>query len=882
MSSAKKKKLVIVESPVKARTIARFLGADYSVESCMGHIRDLPGSAKELPESVRKKPWARLAVDVENNFHPFYCIPLDKKETVKKLKSKTKSSQELILATDEDREGESIAWHLTEILSPKVPVKRMVFHEITKSAIQSALQNCRQVDPHLVQAQEARRILDRLVGYSISPVLWKKITRGLSAGRVQSVAVSLISHREMERLNFQKTVYWDVTAETQKKGSDSFASQLVEHNKKRLAQSADFDSSTGRLKNKNVLLMSEKQALQIKSDLKGKTLEVTEVSQKQVNRKPPPPFITSTLQQEGNRKLGFSSKQTMGLAQKLYEQGLITYMRTDSTFLSSQALNSTRSQIASLYGQKNLPLGPRVYRSKAQGAQEAHEAIRPAGQSFTHPEKTRLTGPALSLYTLIWKRTLASQMKDCLQNQVRVQMKVGGSVFQSAGLTIIFPGFYLVYKENIEDKSLPPLKKGDKLKCLKAKAVQHETKPPARYTEASLIQKLEKEGVGRPSTYASIISTIQDRDYVKKEKNSLIPTFTALVVNRFLHAHFPDYVDTKFTAGMEKDLDDIARGKKNHIKYLKSVYLGPKGLKKRVSEQEKNKTDKNNRSLDLKGFEEYSFNVGPFGAYVSKKKGDVSASLPVDMYPGEITKALIEKVIHYKIKGGRSLGKDPKTGQEVFVAVGKYGPYVKMDLPHQKQKTSTKKGKKTSKKLKPKTMSLSPFFKESDITLKDALKLLELPKTIGLHPKTKKEIKKSIGRFGPYILHDGEFRSVPKEDFFEIDLKSAVQRLLAPKGRSSRVLKELGAHPESQKPVQLMKGKFGPYLKYDSKNYSLPTGLSAEKIKLPAALKVIADGKKNRNHKITGGKKSKTKRAPVKSTHKKKSATLTYRQRKAQ
>ena len=576
-----KKKLVIVESPAKARTISRFLGSDYLVESCMGHIRDLPGSAKDLPEDVRKKTWARLGVDVENNFHPFYCIPKDKQSIVKNLKEKTKSSMELILATDEDREGESIAWHLTEILTPKIPIKRMVFHEITKPAIQSALKNFRAVDLSLVQAQEARRILDRLVGYSLSPVLWKKITRGLSAGRVQSVAVSLVSQREWERLAFNKTSYWGVSIEVQKSAHPPFLSRLVEHNKKTLAKSSDFDSKTGRLKTKNVMLMSEKEALQLKKSLKGKVCEVIEVHKKQVSRKPPPPFITSTLQQEGSRKLGFSVKQTMGLAQKLYEQGLITYMRTDSTFLSSQALNSARKQITSLYGKSHLPSAPRVYRSSAKGAQEAHEAIRPAGNSFILPEKTGLTGFSSNLYTLIWKRTLASQMKDCLQNQVQLKLQVEKSIFQSTGSSVAFPGFYLVYNNATDEMALPPfLKKGDKLKNLKTIATAHETKPPARYTEASLIQKLEKEGVGRPSTYASIITAIQDRDYVKKEKNSLIPTWTALVVTRFLQDYFSDYVDTQFTADMEKDLDDIAQGKKNHIKYLKSVYLGPKGLKK--------------------------------------------------------------------------------------------------------------------------------------------------------------------------------------------------------------------------------------------------------------------------------------------------------------
>ena len=447
MAKSKSKKLVIVESPVKAKTISRFLGADYMVESCMGHIRDLPHSSRELPENVRKKPWAHFGVDVENNFHPFYCIPKDKLDTVKKLKSKIKSVGELILATDEDREGESISWHLQEILKPNIPVKRMVFHEITKSAIQSALNNFRPVDNHLVQAQEARRILDRLVGYSLSPVLWKKITRGLSAGRVQSVAVSLVSEREMERLAFKKSLYWDLCADHKKSGFDTFSSRLISHKGRKLARSADFDSKTGNLKNKSALLMNEKAVRELKKSLQGRQFEVMEVEEKQVVRKPPPPFITSTLQQDSNRRLGFSSKQTMNLAQKLYERGLITYMRTDSTFLSATALKAARAEVSCIYGNKNLPDVARVYRKKAKGAQEAHEAIRPSGSRFVEPEKTGLSGQILQLYTLIYKRTLAGQMKDCIQKQVRVKMTAGPSVFQSSGMTVQFPGFYLVYKD---------------------------------------------------------------------------------------------------------------------------------------------------------------------------------------------------------------------------------------------------------------------------------------------------------------------------------------------------------------------------------------------------------------------------------------------------
>ena len=861
MAKIKQKKLVIVESPAKAKTISRFLGSEYMVESCMGHIRDLPSSSKELPDDIKKKPWAHFGVDVENNFHPFYCIPVEKKKVVKKLKSQINSVNELILATDEDREGESISWHLQEILKPKVPVKRMVFHEITKAAIEESLKNFRSVDNNLVQAQEARRILDRLVGYSISPVLWKKVTRGLSAGRVQSVAVSLVSNRELERLSFEKSVYWDLEAEHKHKGSGVFKSRLILDKRKKLARSADFDSTTGKLKKTDVLIMSEAEVLKLKKSLNGKDFQVKEVEKKQVTRRPPPPFITSTLQQECNRKLRFSSKQTMSLAQKLYEQGLITYMRTDSTFLSTQAFKATRSEISRIYGKDNLPEAPRVYRKKAKGAQEAHEAIRPSGERFVEPKKTGLSGQLLSLYELIWKRTLASQMKDCIQNQERVKMEAEQSMFQSSGVTIQFPGFYLIYEDQKTDEvKLPNLKNGEKVKCLNMETLKHETKPPARYTEASLIQKLEKEGVGRPSTYASIIDTIQNRGYVKKEKNTLIPTFTALVVSRFLHQNFPDYVDVQFTSEMEKDLDDIARGKKDHVKYLKSVYSGSTGLKKLVETQEKKMKDQTFRSLTLKGFEDYSFNVGPFGAYVSRKNGkeDISASLPAGIYPGEITKDTIEQLIENKLKGGRSLGKDPNTGQEVFLVLGRYGPYVKMDLKEEnkveKTKKATKSGKKVKTAKKSKTMSLSPFFDENTITLKGALKLLELPKVLGLHTETKKEIKKSIGRFGPYIVHMGDFRSVPADIFFDIDLKYAVQRLSEAKGKSSRVLKDLGKHPESKESIQLLKGRFGPYIKYNGKNYSLPSDLSPDNLDLDSALKLITEGVKK-----TGKKTKKTK-----------------------
>ena len=842
------KKLVIVESPTKAKTVRKFLGKDYIVESCMGHIRDLPGSSK-VSKKNKKVSWARFGVNVDKNFDPVYCVPPNKKEIVQKLKNILKSAKELILATDEDREGESISWHLTEILKPKVPVKRMVFHEITQSAIQESLKQFRCIDKNLVQAQEARRILDRLVGYSISPVLWKKVFRGLSAGRVQSVAVSLVSQRELQRMVFQKTAYWDIIGEHQKASSTIFTSRLLSYKGLRLARSSDFDSITGKKKSTQVLIMTEQEAKKLAISLSKQTFKVQKLEKKQINRKPFPPFITSTLQQECNRRFRFSSRQTMGLAQKLYEQGLITYMRTDSTFLSKQAIQAARAAVSSIAGKNYLPSAPRIYRKKAKGAQEAHEAIRPVGQKFLSPNQTKLTGDLLKLYDLIWKRTLASQMKDCIQNQTRIEMQAGHGIFVSSGVTIQFPGFYQVYKgDSTTEVQLPSVTQGDKISCLKLEAAAHATKPPARYTEASLIQKLEEEGVGRPSTYASIISTIQDRGYVKKEKNSLIPTFVALVVDRLLTEHFPDYVNVQFTSKMEQDLDQIARGKTNYIKYLQSFYFGPRGLKKLMHSQEKKMKDKTFRSLILNGFENYSFNVGPFGAYVSKKNGknNVSATLPEHLYPGDVTTQHIEELIQNKMTGGRLIGKHPKEAKDIFLVLGRYGYYLEMgkDLSDEKSKKPqkiTKQKSKSSKKKEHKALvkraSLAPFYDENTINLEAAVKLLDLPKVLGKHPETKKEIKKAVGRYGPYIVHDGDFRSVPANTFFDITLKDAVQKLKEPKkGRGSQVLKELGTHPKSGKVIQLVKGRYGPYIKCDGKNYALSKHNTPEQITFKEAL----------------------------------------------
>ena len=845
MSGKAKKKLVIVESPAKAKTISRFLGPEYKVDFCLGHVRDLPSSARQVPKNRKGKSASSLGVDIDNQFAPLYVIPEDKKKVIQNLKSQLAKSGELILATDEDREGESISWHLKEVLAPKVPVKRMVFHEITKKAIESSLKHFRKINERLVNAQEARRILDRLVGYKISPFLWKNVMRGLSAGRVQSVAVSMVSERELERLSFEKQMYWSLTAE-HPTPPGGFVSRLVSHRGQKVITGSHFDSTTGKLlpSREKLLWLKEKEVVRLAEELKSKTFLVDKVQKKQISKKPPAPFITSTLQQESNRKLRMSSRETMRVAQRLYEQGWITYTRTDSTFLSSEALSSARLVIKKLYGSSYLPSSPRVYQSQVKGAQEAHEAIRPAGGKFIEPHKTGLKGPALTVYELIWKRTLASQMKNCLQNQVRFDLKVSDSLFVSSGVRVEFPGFYLIYRDqDTQEVRLPDLKAGDRLSCQKLQPTQHETKAPARFTEASLVQKLEKEGVGRPSTYASIIGTIQERGYVRKEKNTLIPTFAALVVTRLLKKHFPDYVDTHFTSKMEKDLDDIAEGKKKKESYLKSVYSGPKGLQKQVLDSAKVVMDRDFKTLKLKGFEGYSFHVGPFGAYVSKKQGkkEVSASLPRDMYPGELDSEKVEQLIQNKLHPGRLLGRDPQTGEDVFLQIGRYGPYVQRGR-HTDKKTakskgkkkspsSTKKGKKSASSQKPpvKKVSIRPFFTEQSITLKGALQLLDLPQSIGTHPQTKKEIKKGLGRFGPYIVCDGEFRSVPVEGFFSYDLKSAIELLNQPKKSRRSVLKSF-KHPTSGGFIELMKGRFGPYLKYRKKNYSLPRDFSSDTV----------------------------------------------------
>ncbi len=867
-------KLVIVESPTKAKTIKKFLGPDYKVESCMGHIRDLPQSAKDIPDKYKKEEWSRLGVNVEEDFDPIYCIPKNKLKVVKDLKSWLKDADELILATDEDREGESISWHLVEVLKPTVKTKRMVFHEITKPAIKKALEDFRDIDMNLVRAQEARRILDRLVGYTISPLLWKKVAYGLSAGRVQSVAVKLISEKEVQRLKFKNSHYWGLYAQTAKEDK-KFEARLSSYQGQRIATGKDFDPDTGELfaaKKADTLSLNQEQAEKIKKEVLKTQWLVQSVEEKPITRKPAPPFITSTLQQEANRKLGLSAKETMQVAQKLYEQGFITYMRTDSNALSTQAIDAARMRIQKMFGKDYLTDEPRTYKGKtAKGAQEAHEAIRPSGTEMTPPEDTSLRGVSLSLYELIWKRTIASQLPNAQLKQVNVKITAGDALFSSSGQSIEFPGFLKVYVEGRDEETeegeesstiLPKMAKGDKINCLSAETKEHETKPPARYTEASLVQMMEKEGIGRPSTYASIISTIIDRGYVHKQGNALVPSFTAMIVSRLLEQHLSTYVDLGFTTEMENRLDDIASGDLNSNEFLKSVYFGSKGLKDQVEKQEKKIDAEQARQIEFTALPDLSFRVGRFGAYVCRKtnEGEQCASLPESQAPADITRQDCDKLIDQKIKGADALGVDPKTDEPVYVLTGRYGPYVQL-------------GDASDENSKPKRTTLPQGLNPEDVTLDQALFLLSLPKSLGDHPELKKDVKAGIGRFGPYVVCDGDFRSIPKTiSLFDVDFKVAMDLLSQPKKGRGRAtpLKEFGAHPQTGEEIHVLNGRYGPYLKMGKLNVSVPEDIEVENLTLAKALELISEkladapAPKKASTKKTSSKKVAASKAPLK------------------
>ncbi|MEH2086550.1 type I DNA topoisomerase [Nostoc sp.] len=842
--------LVIVESPTKARTIRNYLPAGYRVEASMGHVRDLPQSASEIPAAVKGESWAQLGVNVDADFEPVYVVPKDKKKIVTQLKEALKDVDELILATDEDREGESISWHLYQLLKPKVPTKRMVFHEITQEAIKKALKNCRNIDEQLVRAQETRRILDRLVGYTLSPLLWKKIAWGLSAGRVQSVAVRLLVTRERQRRAFHEGTYWDLKASLSKEKTP-FAAQLVTLAGTKIANGSDFDATTGEITaGRNVLLLNEEQAVALKERLTGKTWNVNDIEERPVTRKPSPPFTTSTLQQESNRKLRLSARDTMRVAQNLYEQGYITYMRTDSVHLSDQAIAAARSSVEKLYGQQYLSPQPRQYTTKSKGAQEAHEAIRPAGSTFRTPQETPLGGRELAIYDLIWKRTVACQMADSRQTQITVQLQVEDAGFRSSGKRIEFPGYLRAYVEGSDDPEaaledqeviLPNLKVGDNPNCTELEAVGHETQPPARYTEASLVKTLESEGIGRPSTYASIIGTIIDKGYAHLVTNALIPTFTAFAVTDLLEKHFPDIVDPSFTSKMEQTLDDIATGEVKWLPYLQQFYLGEKGLETLVKERESQIDATKARTVELENLDA-KVRIGKYGPYIEVENGEgvITASIPKDLTPADLDPKQVEVLLRQKITGPDQVGRHPETGEPIYVKIGAYGPYVQL-------------GDKTDENPKPKQASLLKGVTPETVTLEMAVGLLALPRTLGVHPVTGGKIQASLGRFGPYVVHDQgkegkDYRSLKAADnVLAISLERALELLSEPKkGRSSTnskskaALRELGTHPEDGETINIYDGPYGPYIKHGKTNVSIPEGQTVEDVTLAAALSLLA------------------------------------------
>jgi len=761
-------KLVIVESPTKAKTIRNYLPSGYQVEASMGHVRDLPRSASEIPPKVKGEKWAQLGVNTQADFEPLYVIPSDKKKVVKALKDALKDADELVLATDEDREGESISWHLLQVLNPKVPTKRMVFHEITQEAIQEALSNCRDIDDQLVHAQETRRILDRLVGYTLSPLLWKKIAGGLSAGRVQSVAVKVVVNREKERRAFRKGSYWDLKA-TLLKDKNSFEAKLYTLGGTRLATGNDFDESTGRIaEGREVVLLNEEQARELQARIEAGTWTVSSLDERPSTRKPSPPFTTSTLQQEANRKLRLSARETMRVAQNLYEQGYITYMRTDSVHLSQQAIAAARSCVETKYGTEYLSPKPRQYATKAKGAQEAHEAIRPAGSTFRTPSETGLSGREAALYDLIWKRTVATQMAEARQTHITVLVEVDNAVFRASGKRIDFPGFFRAYVEGSDDPDaaledrevlLPRLSAGDALDCSDLEAIGHETQPPSRFTEASLVKVLESEGIGRPSTYATVIGTIIDRGYVRLVNNSLVPTFTAFAVTSLLEQNFPDLVDVHFTARMEQTLDEISTGEVDWLPYLKEFYQGDKGLEHQVQDREEHIDPTEARTVLLNDLSA-KVRIGRYGPYIEiEQEGEedsIRASIPPDVPPADLDDEQIERIVRQKIEGPDKVGLHPETGEPIYAKIGPYGPYVQL-------------GDTTDDHPNPKRASLPKGMQLEDVTLETAVGLLSLPRLLGTHPETGAPIKAGQGRFGPYIVHDQgkegkDYRSIKGDD----------------------------------------------------------------------------------------------------------------------
>ena len=877
---SKDKSLVIVESPAKARTISKFLGKDFVVEASIGHIRDLPAGRKEVPEQYKSEDWAYLGVNVDDDFQPVYIVPPEKKKQVTKLKQLLKDSKDLYLATDEDREGEAISWHLKEVLKPKVPVHRLVFHEITREAIQHALQSPRQIDEAMVRAQETRRILDRLYGYDVSQLLWKKVRPKLSAGRVQSVAVRLIVARERERMAFHSATYADLLAKLAPEGGFDFQAGLVSYQGRRIPSGKDFDPATGKLKaaagDANAadafLLLSESEAQALADKLREATFRVTAIEVKPFRERPKPPFTTSTLQQEANRKLGYTARKTMQVAQSLYENGYITYMRTDSTALAKEAVTAARDLVRQEYGPEFLHGEERTYATKVKNAQEAHEAIRPAGHPFELPQNLRgqLSNDQFRLFDMIWKRTIACQMADARKQRVTVTVEAEGAVFQASGTSIEFEGFLRAYVEGSDNPAedlaqqevlLPELRQEQVLQCHDLQAKSHTTQPPPRYTEASLTRTLEERGIGRPSTYASIIDTIQQRDYVFKKGNALVPSWIAFSVIRLLEEHFGALVDYDFTAQMEDYLDEISRDEKGFVDYLKQFYLGNETglrplLKSKTEEIDPRESSRFSLGIPDQGAErqEVFVRVGRYGPFI--EQGERKASIPEEIPPDEITleKALV--LLEDSAKGDEPLGYCPETGKPVFIKTGRFGPYVQLGHPDEEGK--------------PKNAGLLRGMAIEDVNLDVALQLLSLPRQLGEHPESSEPVIAANGPYGPYVKCGKETRSLVGDlSPLDVSLAQALELLAQPKasgrGRGKKEpLKTFEASPVTGNPVQLLDGSYGPYVTDGETNASLPRDASPDQLTFEAALDLLAaraaaGGSKKK--KKAGKKKAATKSA---------------------
>ena len=891
-SSGSGKAMVIVESPAKARTISKFLGSDYAIEASVGHIRDLPSSAAEIPASVKGQAWARLGIDVDNKFKPLYVVPKAKKDQIKKLKALLKDAEILYLATDEDREGESISWHLVQELKPQVEIKRLVFHEITKEAIQHALDNTRDLDEDLVEAQETRRVVDRLVGYSVSPLLWKKVRPKLSAGRVQSVAVRLIVEREQERIAFKPADYWSLEGHFTPEDGPVFTAGLHSVDGKRIALGKDFDPDTGALKadlTGSHLHLDGEAAGALAAALNGKLATVTDREQKPFRERPQPPFTTSTLQQEAGGRLRFAAQRTMRAAQRLYENGYITYMRTDSTTLSKEAVEAARTRAREDYGADHVPGAPRTYASKVKNAQEAHEAIRPAGSNFRRPgELGAEMGPdEQKLYELIYRRTVACQMEDLRGFRTTLGLAVDAADgrkarFQTSGRTIEFNGFRAAYaKASAEDgkgdkaeKVLPSLQEGDTATLTTAESEDHTTQPPARLTEATLVKELEARGIGRPSTYASIIETILAREYVFKKGNALVPTWTAFAVTRLLSNHLGSLVDYEFTAKMENDLDEISNGRMERLEYLQSFYHGNgnPGLVQRLQGLEEKIDPREVCSIHLgenDQSEKVTVRVGRYGPYL--ECGELRASVPDATPPDELT---LTAAIELLAKGGdgpKQLGVDPETGREVFLKIGRFGPYFQLGDPEKLDGE------------KPKNASLLKGMDPETVTLDDALACLSLPRTVGVAktpdttdgPGTDEEILAADGRYGPYIRWGKETRSIPEDmSPLTITMEQAQHLLAQPKARgrsrsAPKILKELGKHPETEIEIRILDGRYGPYVSDGEIHASVPKGKQVDEVGLAEAVELLeARAAKKPRKKKARKKKAAKKKAKKKTTKK--------------